>query len=36
MFECKYELDSIAGFLKLSREYHDNTGDGSYLVPSCA
>ncbi|KAF9505303.1 glycoside hydrolase family 125 protein [Hydnum rufescens UP504] len=30
VFECKYELDSLGGFLKLSRSYHQATGDTSF------
>ncbi|KOS23210.1 Meiotically up-regulated protein [Escovopsis weberi] len=31
VFECKYELDSLAGWLKLSRSYYANTGDSSFI-----
>ncbi|KJZ75198.1 hypothetical protein HIM_05392 [Hirsutella minnesotensis 3608] len=31
VFECKYELDSLAGFLKISRSYYDNTKDASFI-----
>ncbi|KAL7414885.1 Six-hairpin glycosidase-like protein [Mrakia frigida] len=34
VFECKYELDSIGGFLKLSRQFYEATGDTSYLTPA--
>ncbi|KAF8309756.1 hypothetical protein DL93DRAFT_2170181 [Clavulina sp. PMI_390] len=30
VFECKYEIDSLCGFLKLSRSYYDNTKDSSF------
>ncbi|ETN44903.1 uncharacterized protein HMPREF1541_09778 [Cyphellophora europaea CBS 101466] len=33
VFECKYELDSLANFLSLSNQYHAATGDTSYLSP---
>ncbi|KAJ6528134.1 Six-hairpin glycosidase-like protein [Mycena capillaripes] len=29
VFECKYELDSLCGFLKLSRNYYNQTKDAS-------
>ncbi|CED84535.1 Uncharacterised conserved protein UCP028846 [Phaffia rhodozyma] len=32
VFECKYELDSIAGFMKLSRQYYEYQNDSSYLT----
>ena len=31
VFECKYELDSLCGFLKLSRGYYDATKDSSLM-----
>ncbi|KAF9569477.1 hypothetical protein CPC08DRAFT_732198 [Agrocybe pediades] len=31
VFECKYELDSLCGFLKLSRSYYDATKDTSFM-----
>lgn len=31
VFECKYELDSLAGFLKISRSYYQNTKDTSFI-----
>ncbi|KAK8109603.1 hypothetical protein PG999_007740 [Apiospora kogelbergensis] len=31
VFECKYELDSLAGFLKISRSYYANTNDTSFM-----
>ncbi|CAE6488470.1 unnamed protein product [Rhizoctonia solani] len=30
VFECKYELDSLCGFLKLSRSYYQATNDSSF------
>lgn len=32
VFECKYEIDSLASFLTLTNEYIDNTGDTSILT----
>ncbi|PRP77485.1 hypothetical protein PROFUN_14305 [Planoprotostelium fungivorum] len=32
VWEAKWELDSLAAFLKLSRVYHDETGDVSYFI----
>lgn len=29
VFECKYEIDSLASFLTLSRQYHENAPDDS-------
>lgn len=31
----KYELDSLAGFLKISRSYYDNTHDDSFMNDNC-
>ncbi|KAH8827769.1 Six-hairpin glycosidase-like protein [Flagelloscypha sp. PMI_526] len=31
VFECKYELDSLCGFLKLSRGYYNRTQDASFI-----
>ncbi|KAJ7496343.1 hypothetical protein B0H11DRAFT_1801467 [Mycena galericulata] len=31
VFECKYELDSLCGFLKLSRSYYNVTKDTSFM-----
>ncbi|PPQ70128.1 hypothetical protein CVT24_003875 [Panaeolus cyanescens] len=31
VFECKYELDSLCGFLKLSRSYYQATNDTSFM-----
>ncbi|KZP24643.1 glycoside hydrolase family 125 protein [Athelia psychrophila] len=31
VFECKYELDSLCGFLKLSRHYYQATNDSSIM-----
>ncbi|KAI0650006.1 Six-hairpin glycosidase-like protein [Trametes meyenii] len=31
VFECKYEIDSLCGFLKLSRSYYQATKDTSFL-----
>ncbi|KAF7317418.1 hypothetical protein HMN09_00478500 [Mycena chlorophos] len=31
VFECKYEIDSLCGFLKLSRGYYDATKDASFM-----
>jgi len=30
VFECKYEIDSLCGFLKLSRQYYFSTKDASF------
>ena len=32
VFECKYELDSLAHFLSLGNQYHQNTGSTSFLT----
>ena len=31
VFECKYELDSLASFLALGNQFHKNTGSTAYL-----
>ncbi|KAF8528877.1 Six-hairpin glycosidase-like protein [Hysterangium stoloniferum] len=31
VFECKYEIDSLCGFLKLSRSYYESTKDRSFM-----
>ncbi|KAF9769687.1 hypothetical protein IL306_012860, partial [Fusarium sp. DS 682] len=31
VFECKWELDSLAGFLKIARSYYANTKDSSFI-----
>lgn len=32
VFECKYELDSLAAFLALGNQFHDNTGSTDFLT----
>lgn len=33
VFECKYELDSLAHFLALGNQFHKNTGSTAFLTP---
>jgi uncharacterized protein len=33
VFECKYELDSLAHFLTLFNDYHDITGSTEFMTP---
>ena len=33
VFECKYELDSLASFLALGNQFHKSTGSTAYLSP---
>lgn len=33
VFECKYELDSLAHFLKLSNEFYEHTTSKAFLTP---
>ena len=33
VFECKYELDSLAHFLALSNQFHAHTGSTQFLTP---
>ncbi len=33
VFECKYELDSLAHFLSLSNQFHRSTGSTAFLTP---
>ena len=32
VFECKYELDSLAAFLDLSNQFHENSGSTAFLT----
>lgn len=33
VFECKYELDSLASFLALANQFYHNTGSAAFLRP---
>ncbi len=33
VFECKYELDSLAHFLTLANDFYDHTGSTEFLTP---
>jgi meiotically up-regulated gene 157 (Mug157) protein len=33
VFECKYEIDSLASFLSLADQYYASTGDASFITP---
>ncbi|KIW21564.1 hypothetical protein PV08_02144 [Exophiala spinifera] len=33
VFECKYELDSLAAFLSLTNQYHTSTNSTAFLTP---
>ncbi len=33
VFECKYELDSLAHFLALANDFHEHTGSTDFLTP---
>jgi meiotically up-regulated gene 157 (Mug157) protein len=33
VFECKYELDSLAHFLALANDFHHHTGSTAFLTP---
>ncbi|GAB7362246.1 hypothetical protein MBLNU230_g2271t1 [Neophaeotheca triangularis] len=33
VFECKYEVDSLAHFLKLTNDFHNHTGSTNFLNP---